>query len=183
MPQYKLTLYPATLHIIQPATGAIIAALKNCGLLNGESMQEQYFVGPAFVDLLSFLGCSPQIRLTPNEGDNYCHIIIRPPQPDIHCLGYTATAAPRCPQCKNKITQWQQIKAWHLGATPCVCQHCNTTTAMQNLKWKHECGYGCMAIDIINIHPFEAVPSDNFLHVLQTATGVEWDYFYASVDN
>lgn len=179
MSQHKLMLYPALPNRSQPETGSIIIALKNCGLISGETLREKYLSGKAFIELLSFLGCSPNICLTPQDDDNYCHIIIKPPQAIIHCLGYTATAVPRCPKCKNKISNWRQTENWQRGETACTCHHCNTTTAMQSLIWKQECAYGCMAIEIINIHPFEAVPSENLLRVLHDATGVEWDYSYA----
>lgn len=179
MPQYKLILYPTLAELTHPEPETIIIALKECNLITGASIQNKYLVGEAFIELLSFLGCSPNIRLTPEDGDNYCHVTIKPYQPGFHCLGHTSTAVPRCPHCKNKISNWQQISNWQSGATICTCPHCHTDTAMQNLKWKQECAYGCMAIEIINIHPFEAVPSDNFLRDLQHATGVEWNYFYA----
>jgi hypothetical protein len=179
MRQYKLVLYPCVPDFTQLESGAIINALKNGGLISGATHHDAYLTGDAFIELFSFLGCAPNICLTPADGDNFCHVIIRSAPGNIHCLGHTATAIPRCPHCKHKMIHWQQTENWQLGETVCTCSHCNTATAMQNLDWKQECAYGRMAVDIINIHPFEAVPSDNLLHILQAATNVEWRYCYA----
>lgn len=179
MSQYKLMLYPVLPTGSKPETGIIISVLKDCGLISGEKIHDHYLAGKSFLELLTFLGCAPNICLTPQESVKYCHIVIRPVQPVSHCLGYTATATPRCPNCKNKIPHWKQIQNHEQGATVCVCRHCQATTAMQDLNWKQECAYGCMAIEIINIHPFEAVPSENLLQALHDATGTGWNYSYA----
>ncbi|MDQ1363531.1 MAG: hypothetical protein QG652_1392 [Pseudomonadota bacterium] len=177
MQQYKLILYPALADNLQMEV--IITALMNCGLISGKSIHDKYLAGDSFLNLLTFLGCSPDVCLTPQDDDKFCHIIIRPPQSTIRCLGHTATAVARCPHCKNKIPHWRQTKDWESGETFCSCHHCHAETAMQDMIWKQECAYGCMAVEIINIHPFEAVPAENLLQVLQDATGVEWNYSYA----
>lgn len=179
MPQYKLMLYPTRATFTPITSETLLIALKACNLISDASLRNPYLPGSAFIKLLSFLGCSPNICLTPEEGDNYCHVIFKPWQSESHCLGHTATAVPRCPQCKTKIPAWKKIAHWQNGATIYTCPHCHTATTLQKLQWKQECAYGCMAVEIINIHPFEAVPSENLLSVLQEATGVEWNYCYA----
>lgn len=179
MPQYKLVLYPAIPEFSILKSAEIIAALKKAGLISSEMYENTFLPGAAFMELLSFLGCSPNICLSPADGDIFCHIIIKSSQSDVQCLGHTATAIPRCPQCKYKLADWRQTPDWQLGTTPCTCPNCHAITAMQNLHWKQECAYGRMAVDIINIHPFEAVPSENLLTMLQTATKLEWNYCYA----
>ena len=180
MLHYKLILYPALMPIAAPDTEMLVMALKNGGLIADDILNNNYPVGNAFLALLSFLGCAPTICLSPAEGDNACQVAITPWQPCVHYLGHSNNALPRCPHCKTRLPHWQQTTNWQLGATTCICPHCHTTTAMQHLNWKREGAYGCMAVEITNIHPFEAVPSENLLQILQAATGVEWDYCYAS---
>jgi hypothetical protein len=181
MPQYKLVLYPAMPEFSQLDSDIIIAALIKGGLISAGINRNTFLAGDAFIELLSFLGCSPSISLKPSDGDHFCHVIIKPVQSDVHCLGHTVTAMPRCPHCKQKLPDWQQTPDWQLGATTRTCPGCHTITAMQNLNWKQECAYGRMAVDIINIHPFEAVPSEELLNALHDATRVEWSYCYALV--
>ena len=179
MPQYKLVLYPAVPEFTQLDSDVIITALKKCGLISAVMHENTFLPGDTFIELLSFLGCSPNIVLKPSDGDHFCHVRIKPVLADVHCLGHIATAIPRCPRCKHKLADWQQTPDWQLGATACTCPACHINTAMQNLDWKQACAYGRMAIDILNIHPFEAVPSESLLTILQTVTNVEWNYCYA----
>ena len=179
MSQYKLIIYPITTSDITIDSAALVAALTTGALIIDDVTHNYYPTGRQFLSLFSFLGCAPNISLSPEDGNNFCHVIITPYHPELRCLGHTASAIPRCPHCKKKLPQWQQIPGWQHGTTSCLCNQCNSSTFMRNLNWKREAAYGCMAVEIINIHPFEAVPSENLLALLQAATHVEWDYCYA----
>jgi hypothetical protein len=180
MPHYNLLLYPVTALLTAPQTDVIAAALQQCGLISSESSTVNYPAGNRLLELLSFLGCAPNINLTPEQGDNFCHVLISPWKSGTHYLGHVNNALPRCPQCKATLPQWQDRINWQLGNTPCHCSNCNTHSTMLHLNWKQQGAYSCMAVEIINIHPFEAAPSEELLNVLQTVTNVEWSYCYTS---
>jgi len=55
----------------------ITASLKNTGLIAGNipDKDQCYFVGDSFLELIAFLGCSPNITLTPQDNtDKFCFI-------------------------------------------------------------------------------------------------------------
>lgn len=176
----RLILHPANpAHTVSDVT-RLISAMQDAGLMADNLTAERYRAGKSFVELVVFLGCSPNISLHPQESDSYCYIEIPPPQANSTCLGYTLSAVPRCPQCKTKLPHWQQIDNWMSGTTLCHCPQCNTATPMQDLKWRQECAWGRCGISIYNIHPFEAVPSEQLLQRLQSHSGFEWHYSYAN---
>ena len=179
MPVYKLILYPESV-IASSTADSIVNVLKKCGLIAGDMVNNYYLVGDDFLTLLSFLGCAPNISLTPQAGENFCHIVVNPWQASNHYLGHNQSAVPRCPNCKHKLANWQQIAHWQNGETLCTCPQCQRASAMRTLNWKQQGGYGCMAVEIFNIHPFEAVPSDELLDELNKITQIVWRYCYAT---
>ena len=176
----RLTLYPQQPDHRPQSVAALVDALKHTGLLAAETSDHCYLPGEQFLNLFSFLGCSPQIHLHPDEGDNYCYIRIDDTHENAVCLGYTTTVIPRCPGCKHKLRDWKQVGNWQQAATACRCEHCKTETAMSQLKWRHECAYGRFSLYIAHIHPHEAVPTEQLLIQLRQASGFEWDYCYAN---
>lgn len=141
----------------------------------------QYLAGERFLNLLTFLGCSPDINLTPGSAsdNNHCLIRILDTSTAPKCLGLTQNAHPKCPHCKKRIAHWKSA-TWQQTDNTCICDKCQTETPYARLNWKHECGFGCCGFEITHIYPHEAVPTDQLLNALQTATGTPWQYSYAS---
>ena len=178
----RLILHPEDIQYIPHSVANILQQLKSIGLIskpgNDASM---YLAGNEFINLLTFLGCSPNINLSPDEGDNFCSISI----PDIHettvLLGYTSMIIPRCPSCKHKVADWKQhFHHWKTGDYTYTCSECQTETPVAKARWRQEAGYGRFCIAINHIHPHEAVPSDKLLNALQQASDTCWTYFYAT---
>lgn len=159
---------------------AIVDALQQINLIDNAFENNKYYTGKDFLSLLTFLGCSPNINLSPDDGDHYCYIEFSQIKHHPEILGYTTSVSPRCPNCKHKIKTWQNINNWQLANTKLVCEACDHSYAISDLKWRQEGGYGLFSISIMNIHPHEAVPSDKLLQTLQNATNFEWNYFYAN---
>ena len=132
----------------------------------------QHLPAEHFLSLLTFLGCSPNINLSPAIGEadshDYCTISLLEQSP-----------APRCPLCKKRITGWKSA-SWQQNGQICTCDKCHTETTYANLSWKHECGFGCCGFEVTHIYPHEAVPTDQLLNALQQSTGFQWQYCYAN---
>ena len=178
----RLILHPKDGQYIADNMASILQQLESIHfisqLINDSSI---YLAGKDFTNLLTFLGCSPDINLSPEDGDNFCSISI----PDIHqnsvLLGYTSTSVPRCPKCKHKIHDWKQhFHNWKKADYIYNFSECQTDTCVARLKWRQEAGYGKCCISINHIHPHEAVPSEKLLNALQQASNTEWTYFYAN---
>ncbi len=139
----------------------------------------QYLAGERFLSLLTFLGCSPNINLSPSDGENHCSISLLEPSRITKCLGFTQNSQPKCPHCKKRIADWK-VPGWQLQKQLCSCDKCLTDTAYAELNWKHECGFGRCGFEVTHIYPHEAVPTEQLLNALYRASGVQWQYCYAN---
>ncbi|WMP16053.1 hypothetical protein [Thiothrix lacustris] len=70
---YQLVLFP-----VEPDKGLTVERLHEClqplGLLGQELGNSRYAVGEAFLSLLCFLGCSPDIELEPHADKAFCYV-------------------------------------------------------------------------------------------------------------
>jgi hypothetical protein len=163
--------------------GTLIQALSTIGLLGEVRMDgtNSFYVGEHFLDLLTFLGCSPVIALSPEEGERYCYIDIETyPQPQF--VFGSQPFKPRCRHCRAAIPDWQQ----QYSATEAVeaqaihCPECGRDSLLSDLNWKHSAGVGRQMIIVHNIYLHEAVPGEKLLQTLESLQpGSRWEYFYA----
>jgi len=144
-----------------------------------ELKTNHYLPGERFLNLITFLGCSPKINLFPVDGESHCFISFIEPTGLPSCVGYTKTAYPKCPSCTKRIVNWK-IPDWKLPGKLCKCDKCQTITPYTELNWKHECGFARYGFLITQIYPYEAVPTDQFLHILNQFSDLEWSYCYAN---
>jgi hypothetical protein len=176
----RLILFPRhneqTLDHVAPFIDRMTAA----GLIGHPLDKDTFQVGSEFLSLLTFLGCAPNIQLSPDDGDQFCFIRLHPALDTAQCLGVTGTIRPGCPECRHKLTGWQSDVDWRLATTPIQCPRCGTATTVARLRWRHEGGYGRCALTIARIHPHEAVPTDQLLAALTEASGFDWTYCYAN---
>lgn len=56
------------------ATGHLEQCLRQVGLLGASLGEGRYAVGEAFLSLVCFLGCSPDIELEPQTGKAFCYL-------------------------------------------------------------------------------------------------------------
>ena len=141
-----------------------------------------YLVGDGFLDLIAFMGCSPEINL--HAGDNsqqFCHIriIVNPDTIEFHSGAHTH--APRCPHCGSAVADWLNRLDQHQGivkAQEWCCDACRNTTAPWLYNWRKSAGFGRCFIEISNIYPREALPQQQLLDTLNSHYGVKWHYFY-----
>ena len=162
----------------------LVAALREAGLL-GEARPSQgvesYFAGEHFLELLTFLGCSPVIALSPEEGERYCYIDIE--TFDIPRLVTGSQAfQPRCRHCRAPIPDWREQlgSEFDVSRASVACPQCGEETGLPGLNWKHAAGVGRQMIIIHNIYLHEAVPGEQLMQTLESLTPASaWDYFYA----
>ncbi len=140
--------------------------------------KNQYYAGNKFLNLITFLGCSPNINLSPADGEDHCIISLIEQTTATKCLGYTQTANPKCPACTKRISNWKTAD-WQKPDSFCVCDKCQTQTRYADLNWKHECGFGRCGFEISHIYPHEAVPTDQLLSALKQLCEFAWQYCYA----
>lgn len=158
--------------------------LEEIGLI-GETIPgngRHYRVGDRFLQLITFLGCSPYIRTEPKDEDDldYCHIRFIGPLDQPGLIYGSNTRPPRCPSCGKGIGHWEasldtgkQIS----GNAMLSCATCEEETPVSAIKWRQQAGISHSFLLIPGIFPSEAVPLPELLEHLKTADE-EWNYFY-----
>lgn len=163
---------------------ALVTHLAGFGLI-GSSYGETpgvYLVGPKFLQLITFLGCSPHLQLEPRHESNeeFSHIRLLGPfeKPRLLCAGNTRP--PRCPGCGKGLTQWRELAAaWMEGMydLEITCRDCGQRSSPLLLNWRRKAGFGRYFIEIFGIFPEEALPLPELMECLRR-DGPEWSYFY-----
>ena len=141
----------------------------------------QFFTGERFLDLIALMGCSPGIKLEPDDDQAFCYIRLIPGTESIEFHGGDRTHAPRCPQCRSVVTDWEsKISCWQESGAGAAwsCEACGHEAAPWDYNWRKSAGFGRCFIEISNIFPKEAIPQQQLLDALNSHYGVSWHYFY-----
>lgn len=149
-----------------------------------------YPTGEHFLQLISFLGCSPMIELeaptdpaelpTASAAGRFCHVFLSCSETlalrvDSQC------SPPRCPDCRQPLADWQaSIDAWKKDPAQSgwTCTACRFKGQVTDLQFRKTAGFGRTFIEIRGIHPSEAVPTDALLKTLQSLTDGPWKTIY-----
>ncbi len=155
---------------------ALIQALQEVGLA-GESLnktENSFLVGEKFLDHISFMGCSPNIKLE-NENDDGKFTFIRiTTTASITALTGKHSFAPHCPQCKKPEKNWQEL----LQDNQLECSNCQQTSDAWQYNWRKSAGFARCFIEITDIYPKEAIPQPSLLDSLEKSFQVPWAYFF-----
>jgi hypothetical protein len=178
-----LVLCPDDPHWIPPDEQGLILLLQNIQLISTPlDEQKHYLTGEKFLDLIAFMGCSPDIKLEPGEDKRpFCHIHLQlhADRIEFHCGNRPHT--PRCPECSSPVNLWQtRIKSWLEDDATALweCEACGIKAAPWNYNWRKSAGFGRCFIEIRNIFPKEAIPQQHLLDTLNSHYGIKWHYFY-----
>lgn len=161
-------------------TDVLLARLKTLGLL-GSRLEfdgaDSYLAGHDFLQLLMFLGCSPQVTLAPGQdadGQPMCFVRLFSFDEPVLLLAWPMPAI-RCAQCRASVG----LPASFGFETRCRCSKCGATANVADLDWRQGAGCGSLFVEIHGIYPQEAVPSEKLLHELSLFSGCDWNYFFA----
>lgn len=154
----------------------IIARLEKAGLIANEIPGEgqSYLVGKNFLDMITFLGCSPNINLSPQDNsDNFCFVRFITKQ---KITAYTSnhTHAPHCPHCKKPEKDWFD----RMAPIALQCSSCGKSSPPWHFNWRKSAGFGRFFIEVTEIYPREAIPQPTLLTNLQQLHNASWSYFY-----
>ena len=172
-----MVIYPeqADLRVSQKS---LISMLNTTGLLGAAETDTRFRPGNAFLELICFLGCSPNVALSPNQdNDPYCTIEVAASQDQIRCQFASNTRAPKCPVCRTNLSQLlcdEMLKPCYLQN----CPECQTELDLTTLNWRKSAVFAQSWIEINNIFEAEAVPHDDLMQYLKKETGAVWKVAY-----
>jgi len=180
-----LYLYCIDLKYYPENYNAFIQACLQRGLIAPSSLvsADEYLVGDEFLQQITFMGCSPYLKVFPdNDHDtDFCRVTIPSNSSAIEYKAGQQATAPRCPTCRKAgelpqdiIQQWQKDKK----DVDIFCVHCEQSSSLYQLDWRRNAGFVQFYIRISNIFPKEAIPSQALLDWLANVTKREWKYFY-----
>ena len=194
MTVHKLVIHPAQVDSPVVDTAALVSLLQTIGLVAGPTCNNPAFgyrAGEQFLQLVTFLGCSPAIELEPPvdpdecaracANGSLCHIRFSPAQDRIRFRADSRLPAPRCPQCRKAENRWAElIERWHADSrlNQWECPECGYQGRLFDLNFRHRGAFGRSFIDIWGIHPAEAVPGETLLTTLGELSGGDWKYMY-----
>ena len=154
-------------------------AMQGIGFI-GQRLQtvpgESYAAGEHFIELLSFLGCSPVINLSAADGDKFCYVELLSLS-DAELLIGSQPFQPRCRQCRTELPDWQMQWAQQRIIE---CPGCGIRMAPQQVNWRQSAGFARQFMLVHNIYLHEAVPGEKLMGSLQACSeNKKWNYFYA----
>ena len=172
----SLIIYPDDPNWVPGDFEEVTAFLRNTGLITDyiPGKEQSYFVGDNFLELISFMGCSPNINLTPQDDpDKFCFIKLISKQ-EITAHTSQHTHSPLCPHCKKPEKDWLNT----MTSTTLPCSSCGQVSAPWDYNWRKSAGFGRFFIEVTEIYPKEAFPQPALLSALEQQHGTSWAYFY-----
>lgn len=172
-------LFRAPLNAPPPEPAELEYQLREIGLIGQRfgHWRHVFLAGNRFLQLVTFLGCSPYLRLEP-EGDDdtgFCRISFIGPFARPRLIHGSNTRPPRCPHCGARMSLWRESLA--SDDTVISCPHCNEDSPVERLDWRRNAGSGRFFLQLSEVFPGEAVPLPAMMEHLRGA-GPAWDYFY-----
>ena len=171
-----------------PSIDDLARFLTSVGL-TGEAMKHdvytrkhQYMTGERFLDLIAFLGCSPNIKLQPDkEHQSFCHVnIVVNQRESILFRQGRQTTPPRCPGCRKPLRDWRELISADVLPNDLKwrCPDCGRDAWPWQYDWRKTAGFGRCFIDITDIYPKEALPQATLLESLAQQFSINWTWFY-----
>ncbi len=193
MAAHKLILLPTDPDCTPVTIPALAGALRSIGLIgaareiNGTTF---YPTGEQFLQLITFLGCSPTIELEPpddrqalaagSRDGRFCHVFLESSDV-LRFRSDPGTPTPRCPQCRTSLANWPAIlQAWRDDPVNdhWRCPQCSASGSITGLGFRKSAGFGRSFVEIRGIYPAEAVPGDALLTALKRLSGCTWSTIY-----
>jgi len=175
----RLVLAPQDPRLLPALPELLAERLERIGFIQGKLPGEpvRYRLGESFMGLVTFMGCSPSLRLEPGGGNEpFCYAAFQGPYEQPRLLVGTNTTPPRCTACGSRVSDWRPLLN---RRTPLPCPRCGRPLAPLTLNWRHSAGGGRLFLYVENIFPREAIPSAELMHHLQEASaGHAWNHFY-----
>ena len=141
-----------------------------------------YLVGDEFFRYITFMGCSPAMRLEPAyEGDlDFCFIRLDTQLTAPVFRGHRQRFVPRCPHCRHGLAHWlDELQRWQADHDQRFsCPECGADLSLPQLQWREKAAIGSCFIEVYSVYPHEGIPTTGFMAQLKSITDIDWKYFF-----
>ena len=169
-----------------PDLDTVRGVLRSLDVIAGPIGAASFAAGTGFERHVVFAGCSPHLSMQPPEDGSlrYCHVALHGPFSHPRLVVGPNTASPRCPACRTRYTDWRErLAAWSDGTRDAHCAECGHRCSPHTLDWRRQAISGRVLVELRNVFPGEASPSDQLLDGLRDATGEPWRHAWAAYLN
>lgn len=187
----RLVLTPRDPYFVPSDMDRLIGRLQDLEFISATITDQEppaYLLGDRFMQLVTFMGCSPFIRLEPNEENQpFCHFAVLGPFAAPRFILGKNTRPPNCPACRKRVAAWVEIlDLWRKDPDgyQTTCPHCGSKHSPVKFNWRQTAGVGRIFFYVENIFPSEAIPSEDLLQALRDCdpSAQAWNYFYIQDD-
>ncbi|MBK1699881.1 hypothetical protein [Thiococcus pfennigii] len=136
-----------------------------------------YRVGPSFLALITFAGCAVHVDTEArDEGAGpFTHVRLGGPLAEAQLRVGHNTRPPRCPTCRERLADWRAALD---PGQPLTCPGCATSAPACAWDWRAQAGCGRLFVDIEEVFPGEAVPTQALMGALEALGAGPWRHFY-----
>lgn len=181
----RLVLTPEDPYLLPSDLTAVLAVLREIDFIGGAipGMPMRHLLGEQFMQLVTFMGCSPYIALEPGcDGQPFCHLSVAGPFERPRLLQGKNTTPPRCAACRKRLGEWRgTMDRWNEVRPGWLapCPHCGHRQDPATYDWRQSAGCGRLFLCVENIFPQEAIPAPALLSKLAGVSDQRpWRYFY-----
>ena len=170
---YSLYLYDTLLHDKLYSKADLTSYLQKINFINNNS--DGLYPADQFMFLVTFLGCSPNLN---HDLKTDIQIQVKP---NLNAYGGDSIEKIICPNCKKKIQEPSKLIKNYSKNTEWISDCCQKQILLEDINWRKSAGFSQTFIQISNIFPKEAIPSDDLLKLLSTFSNSNWKYFYSKL--
>jgi hypothetical protein len=169
-------------YLAAPPRDGIIDLLRELAIIAEPLPDNSFHAGDGFSRHVIFAGCSPYLVMQPpTDGSRqFCHVAVHGPWPGPRLVTGPNTVKPRCPACRARFSDWQShLESWRQPGAIAHCDSCGSEHPPVALDWRSHAIAGRLLVELRNVFPGEAGPSDSLMQRLEGATGLAWRYAWA----
>lgn len=166
-----------------PDIPTIRRLLSDLDIIAEELGPSTFRAGDSFSRHVIYAGCAPYLLMEPPQDGslNFCHVALHGPFTQARLVTGFNTVKPRCPACRARFEDWRsQLADWQRDNATTACTGCGQSFPPSRLDWRGHAISGRVLVELRNVFPGEASPSDLLMQRLAQETGTDWQHAWAA---